>query len=60
MECYQLEEEMWTQQSLGQALVTLFSQQNAADLERIISVTGHLSMNLKDIKHQQATAKEDY
>ena len=43
VERYQLEEEMWTQQSLGQALVTLFSQHNAADLERIISLNGHLS-----------------
>ena len=59
VECYQLKEEMWTQQSLGAALITLFSQHNAADLERIIILTRHLIKKLKDIKHHQATAKEE-
>ena len=57
LESSDLGEELWTQDQLGQALVTLFHLHSAAELERIISLNGHLLRKLKDMKLQQETLR---
>ena len=54
-----LDDEMWPQEQIRQALVALFCVHNDADLEKIISVNGHFFQRLKDMKMQQQQLREE-